>query len=94
MPKFITTHTRIADLDKPRVVVIGGGFGGLEVIKALRAWMFVHLMSLVGFINKVFTFLSWAWNYFRYDRSNRLIIGRNEEKLTPEEIEAAYKKSN
>ena len=36
MPKLIPTRTRIADLGKPRVVVIGGGFGGLEVAKGLR----------------------------------------------------------
>ena len=35
MPKFLTTQTRIADLGKPRVVIIGGGFGGLEVVKGL-----------------------------------------------------------
>lgn len=49
---------------------------------AWYVWMFVHLMSLVGFRNKVFTFLSWMWNYFSYDRSNRLIIGRNEDVST------------
>lgn len=38
MPKLITTRTRIADLGKPRIVVIGGGFGGLEVIKALSGF--------------------------------------------------------
>lgn len=48
-------------------------------------WMFVHLMSIVGFRNKVFTFISWMWSYFSYDRSNRLIIGRNEEKIIQEE---------
>src|SRR5450432_2092067 len=36
MPKLLTTRTRIADLDKPRIFVIGGGLGGLEVVKALR----------------------------------------------------------
>ena len=56
---------------------------------AWYVWMFVHLMSIVGFRNKVFTFLSWMWNYFSYDRSNRLIIGRGEEKLSPEEVKAA-----
>jgi NADH:ubiquinone reductase (H+-translocating) len=35
MPKLINTQTRIADLGKPRVVIIGGGFGGLEVAKEL-----------------------------------------------------------
>src|ERR1700712_4134167 len=36
MPKLITTHTRIKDLGKPRIVIIGGGFGGLEVVKSLK----------------------------------------------------------
>ena len=53
---------------------------------AWYVWMFVHLMSIVGFKNKVFTFFSWMWNYFSYDRSNRLIIGRNEEKIMQEEV--------
>ncbi|HEY9006463.1 NAD(P)/FAD-dependent oxidoreductase [Ohtaekwangia sp.] len=38
MPKLITTHTRIADLGKPRIIVIGGGFGGLEVVKGLKGF--------------------------------------------------------
>jgi NADH dehydrogenase len=53
---------------------------------AWYVWMFVHLMSIVGFRNKVFTFFSWMWNYFSYDKSNRLIIGRNEEKIMQEEV--------
>lgn len=39
-------------------------------------WMFVHLLSITGFKNKVFTFFSWFFSYLSYDRSNRLIIGR------------------
>jgi NADH dehydrogenase len=44
-------------------------------------WMFVHLISIIGFRNKVFTFFSWLWSYFSYDRSNRLIIGRPKEDI-------------
>ncbi len=44
-------------------------------------WMFVHLISIIGFRNKVFTFFSWVWSYFSYDRSNRLIIGRPKEDI-------------
>jgi NADH dehydrogenase len=43
-------------------------------------WMFIHLISIIGFRNKVFTLLSWLWSYFSYDKSNRLIISRNKEK--------------
>jgi NADH dehydrogenase FAD-containing subunit len=35
MPKPITTRTRIADLGKPRIIVIGRGFAGLEFIKRI-----------------------------------------------------------
>lgn len=37
-------------------------------------WMFVHLISLVGFKNKIVIFVSWVWNYLIYDQSSRLII--------------------
>jgi NADH dehydrogenase len=53
---------------------------------AWYVWMFVHLMSIVGWKNRVFTFFSWMWNYFSYDRSNRLIIGRGEEKMNADEV--------
>ena len=39
-------------------------------------WMFVHLMSLVGFRNKLVVLVNWIWSYFSYDRGTRLIIRR------------------
>jgi NADH:ubiquinone reductase (H+-translocating) len=37
-------------------------------------WMVVHLLSLVGFRNKVVTMFNWIKNYFNSDRGMRLII--------------------
>lgn len=37
-------------------------------------WMFVHLWFLVGFRNRVGTFLSWTYRYINYDRASRLIM--------------------
>jgi NADH dehydrogenase len=37
-------------------------------------WMFVHLMSIIGVKNKLLIFVNWAWKYFTYDQSTRLII--------------------
>lgn len=37
-------------------------------------WLFVHLMTLVGFRNKMIAFVNWAWSYFSYDKGLRLII--------------------
>ncbi|MDB5137318.1 MAG: dehydrogenase [Mucilaginibacter sp.] len=37
-------------------------------------WMFVHLMSLVGFTNKITVFVNWAVKYFTKNTDNRLIV--------------------
>lgn len=41
---------------------------------AWLAWMFIHLMTLVSFRNRLIVFVNWMWNYFTYERSIRLII--------------------
>jgi len=38
-------------------------------------WLFVHLMYLVGFRNRLLVFIEWAWAYLTYERSARLITG-------------------
>ena len=54
---------------------------------AWLVWMFVHLMSLVGFRNKAVTLVNWTWNYFSYDRGTRLIIRRfNRESMTQDTV--------
>ena len=40
-------------------------------------WMVVHLVSLIGFRNKLMVFLDWVWNYFSFDRAMRIIIKSN-----------------
>lgn len=36
-------------------------------------WLIVHLIQLIGFRNKLFVLLNWAWDYFFYERGARLI---------------------
>jgi len=36
-------------------------------------WLTVHIVQLIGFRNKVFVLLNWAWDYFFYERASRLI---------------------
>jgi len=45
-------------------------FGGLF---AWLAWLFVHLMYLAEFQNRVLVLVQWAWNYITRNRSARLI---------------------
>ncbi len=40
---------------------------------AWLGWMFIHLMLLVGFRNRLVVFLNWTWNYFSYQRAIRII---------------------
>lgn len=66
--------------DKGQMATIGrkaavlDAFGiRLSGFLAWVGWLFVHLMELVGFRNRLVVFTNWAYNYFTYDRSVRLI---------------------
>ncbi len=48
---------------------------------AWLVWMFIHLMSIVGFRNRVVILINWVWNYFSYDRAIRLIIRPYKKKI-------------
>jgi NADH dehydrogenase, FAD-containing subunit len=43
-------------------------------IIAWFVWMFLHLMLLVDFRNRMIVFMNWTWSYFKYDKGLRLII--------------------
>ena len=36
-------------------------------------WLVIHIIQLIGFRNKLFVLLNWAWDYFFYERAARLI---------------------
>lgn len=40
-------------------------------------WLFIHLMNLVTFRNRLLVLIQWGWNYFTFDRSARLITESN-----------------
>ena len=42
---------------------------------AWLAWLFVHIMNLIGFRNRIVVLVQWAWAYFSYQRAIRLITG-------------------
>lgn len=67
--------------DKGTMATVGRNLAVVEVGKfkfqgffAWFVWMFVHLMLLVGFRNRVVVFVNWTWNYFRYNNGLRLIV--------------------
>ena len=69
-------------LDKGSMATIGRNKavvdmpGGLHVkgFFAWLIWMFIHILYLIGFRNKLITLNNWIWSYFTYDKGTRLII--------------------
>ncbi len=51
--------------------------GNLEVtgFMAWLMWLFIHLIFLVGFRNKVAVLFQWAYSYFTYKRGSRIVTG-------------------
>lgn len=45
---------------------------------AWLTWLFLHLLWLMGFRNRLNVLVNWVWNYFTYDRSVRIIMEQNE----------------
>jgi len=45
---------------------------------AWLAWLFIHILFLIGFRNRLLVMTQWAWSYLTYERGARLITGSNE----------------
>jgi NADH dehydrogenase len=70
--------------DKGNLAVIGRGAAVADLnwlrlsgFPAWVIWIFIHLLYIVQFQNRILIFLQWAWLYITYDRSARLITGKN-----------------
>jgi len=68
--------------DKGSLATIGRAaavaeFGKIHIsgFLAWLAWLFIHILFLIGFRNRVLVFIQWAWSYFTYERGARLITG-------------------
>jgi NADH dehydrogenase len=48
-------------------------FMHLRGLPAWLAWLFVHIIFLVGFRNRLLVLFQWAWAYFTFDKGARLI---------------------
>ena len=66
--------------DRGNMAIVGRGsavafMGRIQLagFGAWLAWLFVHLIHLVEFENKVLVLIQWGWYYFRRNRAARLI---------------------
>jgi len=79
-----TYHDRgqMATIGRSRAICDTGRlqFGGFA---AWVFWLSVHIYFLVGFRNRLFVVLQWAWSYLSYSRGARLIVSRDWRQTTP-----------
>jgi NADH dehydrogenase len=69
--------------DKGNLAAIGRAKAVAEIGKlhlygwiAWVIWLFVHILYLIGFDNRLVVMMEWAYNYFTHNRGARLITGR------------------
>ena len=68
-------------VDKGSLATIGrraavADFGRFKLwgLPAWLAWLGIHIFFLIGFRNRLVVLLDWAWAYFSYQRTARLIL--------------------
>lgn len=63
----------LATIGRSRAVACIGRFRFSGML-AWLAWLFVHLMYLAGFQNRLLVMVQWAFHYFSFNRMARLIL--------------------
>jgi len=63
----------MATIGRNAAVAYVGGMA-LTGFPAWLAWLGVHLVKLIGFRNRLFVLINWAWDYFLFERMVRLIL--------------------
>jgi NADH dehydrogenase len=64
----------MATIGRAKAVAVIGGVK-LSGLVAWLAWLFVHIMFLIGFRNRFLVLFEWAWAYLTWQRGARLITG-------------------
>ncbi|MGI4938557.1 MAG: NAD(P)/FAD-dependent oxidoreductase, partial [Janthinobacterium lividum] len=54
--------------------------GGLKFsgLPAWLFWLFVHIYFLIGFRSRMVVLTDWAWAYFSFQRSARIVVARED----------------
>ena len=78
----LNTRPQFHYWDKGSLATIGRAaavaqFGKIHIsgFIAWLSWLFIHILFLIGFRNRLLVFIQWAWSYITYERGARLITG-------------------
>ncbi|HEV8723898.1 MAG TPA: NAD(P)/FAD-dependent oxidoreductase [Candidatus Binatia bacterium] len=87
--------------DRGSMAIIGRGSAVAHIGRfqftgfiAWLMWLFVHLVQLVEFENKILVLVQWGWYYFSRNRAARLITGDELPVLAPQQHDRAEESSH
>jgi NADH:quinone reductase (non-electrogenic) len=71
-------------VSKGTMAMVGRSFGLVEIgplrfsgFFAWLTWIFIHILLLINFRNRILTLIQYAWNYFTCQRGSRVILPDN-----------------
>ncbi len=75
----------------PGVMVIAGRNAAVARVRgrdftgfaAWILWLAVHIAKLIGFRNRLFVLVNWAWDYLFFERAVRLVLPTPADRPTP-----------
>lgn len=79
-------HTRpFRYFDKGTMATVGRSFAVVDIgilhftgFLAWLTWLFIHILFLIGFRNRLIVFTQYAWGYFTFQRGARIILPERE----------------
>jgi NADH dehydrogenase len=82
----------MATIGRNRAIAVSAGLQ-MTGFLAWIAWVFIHILYLVDFRNRLAVLFEWSWAYFSYNRSARIILERSAPRveLPPHPPEGARK---
>ena len=67
----------MATIGRAAAVAVSGKLH-LKGFIAWMAWLFVHILFLIGFRNRIMVIMEWAWAYLSFEKAARLITGNTD----------------
>jgi NADH dehydrogenase len=66
----------MATIGRNRAIAVSAGLQMTGVL-AWLAWVFIHVLYLVDFRNRLVVLFEWSWAYLSFNRSARIILERS-----------------
>ncbi|MFO0681082.1 MAG: NAD(P)/FAD-dependent oxidoreductase [Sandaracinus sp.] len=74
----------MATIGRARAIADLGGRARFSGFFAWLLWLFIHILFLVDFRNRLVVLFEWAWAYLTWERSSRVILAAPERALAAE----------